>query len=156
MRISLSACPSPGTRGGFSLLEVVLALAILTGSIVVLGEAIRLGARSAEVARDSTQAQLLCEAKMDEISAGITPPDPVQQVPFDCVVGDGDVGWVYSITQELTEEQGLDLVCVTVTQDLPLEKQPVSFSLFRWIPDPSMQAAAQSEAESLATGGTSE
>jgi prepilin-type N-terminal cleavage/methylation domain-containing protein len=139
MRISLSACPCSGKRRGFSLLEVVLALAILT---------------------DSTQAQLLCEAKMDEIAAGITSPDPVQQVPFDCVVGDGDVGWVYSITQELTEEQGLDLVCVTVAQDLPLERQPVSFSLYRWIPDPTMQAAAESAAESAsqdsATGGSSE
>ena len=138
-------------REGFSLLEVILALAILTGSIAVLGEALRLGMRNAEIARDLTQAQLLCESKLAEIAAGITPAVTVPNDKFDCVVGDGRIGWLYSISLEATNEEGLQLVCVTVTQDLPPEKQPVECSLFRWIPDDSMEALAESETESFGT-----
>jgi general secretion pathway protein I len=72
-----NACTVGGKSGGFSLLEVILALAILTGAVAVLGEIVRLGIRNAQVARDTTQAQLLCESKLAEITAGIIPSDPV-------------------------------------------------------------------------------
>lgn len=146
----------PKRRGGFSLLEVILALAILTGAIAVLGEALRLGMRNAQLARDLTEAQLLCESKLAEIAAGLTPADTVPPTQFDCPVGDGLTVWLYSIGLADTEEEGLNLVCVTVTQDLPTEKRPVEFSLFRWIPDASMQALAESEAAEAATGDTGE
>jgi len=45
---------------GFSLLEVILSLAILGGAIAVLGEAARLALRNAEFTRDMARAQLLC------------------------------------------------------------------------------------------------
>jgi len=165
MRISPSPRPSPKGRRGFSLLEVILALAILAGALAVLGEAIRLGMTNAQTARDLTQAQLLAESKLAEIAAGLTPSDPVQGVRFDCVVGDGEIGWFYSISRETMGEEGLLLVCVSVTQDLPVEKRPVQFSLYRWIPDPAAvaameeaaaQAAAEAEAASAetSTGGT--
>lgn len=142
-------------RCGFSLLEVILALAILMGSIAVLGEAIRLGMRNAEIARDLTQAQLLCESKLAEISAGITPVMAVSNGQFDCVVGDGMTTWLYSISLENTDQEGLVVVCVTVTQDLPPEKQPVELSLFRWVPDPSMEALEEETAtEESGTGET--
>ncbi len=155
--------PHPARRGGFSLLEVVLALAILCGSLAVLGEAIRLGLRTAQVARDTTHAQLLCESKLSEIVSSEM-VDPIQNAVFDCVVGDGQTTWLYSVTLEQTEEEGLDLVCVTVTQDLPAEKRPVTVSLYRWVPDAAMQALvdqAEAEAEAAAaesseTGGTGE
>ena len=156
MRILPSPRPSLNGRGGFSLLEVILALAILTGSLAVLGEAIRLGMRNAQTARDLTQAQPLCESKLAEIAAGITPADRVQLVPFECIVGDGQTTWLYSISLEETEEEGLDLVCVTVAQDLPPEKRPVEFSLFRWIPNAGAEVLEESETESLETGGTDE
>jgi len=163
MRISPSPRPSPKGRGGFSLLEVILALAVLAGAIAVLGEAVRLGMSNAQTARDLTQAQLLAESKLAEIAAGLTPSDPVQGATFDCVVGDGEIGWLYSISRENTEQEGLLLVCVTVTQDLPAEKRPVRFSLFRWIPDPAAvaameeavaEAAAEAASAESSTGGT--
>ena len=163
MRIPPSSRPSPKGRGGFSLLEVILALAVLAGALAVLGEAIRLGMRNAQVSRDLTQAQLLCESKLAEIAAGLTLSDPVQGAPFDCVVGDGQTGWFYSISRETMGEEGLLLVCVTVTQDLPPEKRPVQFALFRWIPDPAAvaameeaaaEAAAEAEAAEASTAET--
>jgi type II secretion system protein I len=156
MKIPPSPRPSSRGRRGFSLLEVILALAILTGAIAVLGEAIRLGMRNAQTARDLTQAQLLCESKLAEIATGILPSDPVQQVPFDCVVGDGEIEWLYSISRETSEEDGLYLVCVTVTQNLAPEKRPVEFSLYRWVPDTTTTTATQTQSQDLGTGETGE
>jgi general secretion pathway protein I len=136
-------CPRASRRRptrGFSLLEVILALAILGGTVAVLGEAIRLGAQNAAFARDMTQAQLLCESKMAEIAAGIEPLEAVRDEPIGVTVGNGTTNWLYSISWEGTEEGGLLNVSVTVTQDLQAEPGPVEFKEFtlsRWIPDVS-------------------
>lgn len=151
MRICRSRGPSPGKRGGFSLLEVILAMAILAGSIAVLGEAIRLGMRNAQITCDMTQAQLLCASKLDEISSGLALVAAVPSAEFDCVVGDGQTIWLYSISLEATLEEGLDVVCVTVTQDNVPE--PVTFSLYRWVPNAGAEIAAESTGtEDLETG----
>ena len=70
------------TTRGFSLLEVILALGILVGAMAVLGELARHGLDSARIARDSAMAQLLCESKLSEITAGLIRPEPVSNVPF--------------------------------------------------------------------------
>ena len=123
------------SRRAFSLLEVILALAILTGAIAVLGEIARLGLRNAQVARDKTLAQLLCESTLAEITAGITPPDPVQGaglvMPED--LADGPPKWLYSIERADVDEDGLVAVRVTVAQNPQVTKRPVSFALVRWI-----------------------
>ena len=64
-------------RAAMTLLEVILALAILAGSLAVLGELTRQGMHNAEAARAESEAQLLCESKLAEIAAGIAPPEAV-------------------------------------------------------------------------------
>ena len=44
---------------GFSLLEVILSLAILAGSLAALGEVMRQGDRNASLSSDETQAQIV-------------------------------------------------------------------------------------------------
>ena len=127
-------------RAGFSLLEVILAMAILAGAIAVLSEASRMALRNAAAARDLAHAQLLCETKLAEIVIGITPSDPVPATPFDpdeTALDPDEPAWLYSIDSEPTNEDGLISVTVTVTRDLPPEQHPVRFSLVRWLPDPS-------------------
>ena len=131
----------PAHHGGFSLLEVILALAILAGAIAVLGELSRLGMDSARIARDGTYAQLLCESKLAEITAGLARCEPEQEIPFGTVADRGEPDWLYSIDVTPVDEQGLVEVRVTVTQDLPLEKRPVEFSLVRWMVDPSVESS---------------
>lgn len=132
----------------FSLLEVILALAILAGAIAVLGELARGGLDHARRARDLAQAQLLCESKLAEVLAGYESTDAVSDVPF----GTGRIpDWLYSIETLSLDQQGLLEVRVTVIQDLPPEKRPVECTLVRWMIDPTVFASEQS---SESTAGT--
>jgi general secretion pathway protein I len=134
---------------GFSLLEVILALAILTGAIAILGELARIGLRHAAAARDLTRAQLLCESKLAEITSGIVYPTAVQSAPFDdeYMLTD-NIRWLYTIEQQTVDQDGLIAVRVTVTQDLPPERRPLSFSLTQWIPDPNLEYSEETETAS--------
>ncbi|MBN1908172.1 MAG: type II secretion system protein [Pirellulales bacterium] len=123
---------------GFSLLEVILALAILAGVIAVLGEIARMGLRSAARARDTTMAQLLAESKMAEVLSSTEGLAVESGVPFG-TGGAGETDWIYSVELEPTLEQGIVAVRVTVAQDLLPERRPVSLSIVRWTVDPNYE-----------------
>ena len=143
-------------RAGFSLLEVILALAILAGAIAVLGEASRQALRNAEVARDLGKAQLLCESKLAEITSGLVVAEPVARAAFDTTttasLDPTEPAWLYSIETATVDEEGLIAVRVTVTRDLPAVQRPVQFSLVRWIPDPSA-TSSQSSGQTTQSSG---
>ncbi|MGD0654287.1 MAG: hypothetical protein ABSA16_08100 [Thermoguttaceae bacterium] len=143
--------PSSPKKAAFSILEVILALAILTGAMVVLGELGRLGFRNAKATQDLTKALLLCESKMAEYTSGITTPQAVSGASFDTIDQDSNTNvlWVYSVSMETVDSDGLIALCVTVTQNLPGTQHPTSFSLTRWILDPSL---GQSSNSSSGTG----
>lgn len=127
------------SRRGFSLLEVVISLAILAASIAITSELIRVGRRGAVDARDFTTAQLLCENKMAEITAGIQPPDPVNRTTLI-----EDPNWLYSVAIGQTEQEGLLAVEILVEKNLPqttvTDRRPLSYRLVRWMIDPQVEA----------------
>jgi type II secretion system protein I len=137
---------------GFTLLEVLLALAILVGAMVALGELGRIGSKCVKITRDLTRAELLCESKMAEIVSGYTSPESVQQATIENADADDSSPWVYSIDVQ-TVDQGLLAVCVTVQHDSPTSPRPLSFSLTRWIPDP--EATSSDSSNSSSTESTS-
>lgn len=141
---------------GFSLLEVILALAILGGAVAVLGEAARLALRNAEFTRDMARAQLLCESKLSEIVAGIASAEPVQRAILEKAADPGEPAWLYSIEKTSLDDDGLSSICVTVARDLPMEKHPVSFSLVRWIADTSAMDSETSDSGDESKGDSSE
>lgn len=149
----------PFSRSGFSLLEVILALAILAGAIVVLGEANRLALRNAEIARDMGKAQLLCESKLSEIVTGIVPAEPVENAPFDATttasIDANEPAWLYTIETAQVDEAGLLSVRVTVTRDVPAGQHPVRFSLVRWLPDPSVSSSTGQSDPNAQSGSSS-
>ena len=57
-------------RSAFTLLEIILSLAILAGSLAALGEVMRLADQNASMTGDETQAQILAASIMDELVAG--------------------------------------------------------------------------------------
>lgn len=137
------------SRRGMSLLEVILAIAILGGSMAVIGELVRIGSRCAATARDLTMAQILCESKLGELAAGALPPDPVEGAPAD---ESGE--WLYSVQSEPIDQAGLLNVAVTVQQNPDEIDRPVSFTLVRWIADPAAVPvdAAADDASAGSTG----
>ncbi len=151
---STQARPAGRRAAGFSLLEVILALGLFAGALVVLGELIRLGLRNAELARDTARAQLLCETKLAELCAGVIPAESVSRVGLEMAFEPGEPLWLYSIEVVRLEQQGLAAVRVTVTQDLPPGQRPVEVSLIRWIADPAYEEnpAAEPSADVMSTG----
>lgn len=125
------------SRDGFSLLEVIVALGILFGAISVLGELARSGTRSARSARDLTQAQLLCESKLDEVTAGLVPLESAQGA-FDTTGGKQDE-WLYSIEVGQADQYNMIPISVTVEQNPQVVKDPVRFWLVRWMLDPNIE-----------------
>lgn len=122
-------------RNGLSLLEVVLSIAILGGAMVVIGQLINIGHSAAIDARGLTEAQILCDAKISEVSAGVLPTSTVQGA--DILEAPG---WKYSVTVGAATLEGLIKVDCTVEQDATQFSYPVSFRLVRWIPDPDYEA----------------
>jgi len=146
-------------RSGLSLLEVILALVILGMSMGVVGQLVNLGSRNAVISRDLLSAQFMAESKMEEIRAGIFPPEPMGPIPFEQHENvDPGESWVYSVMVEPLQDQGLLAVGVTV------ERQgaaiPVQFSLISWMIDLELEeemeaaeAAADEAAAEANSGG---
>jgi prepilin-type N-terminal cleavage/methylation domain-containing protein len=119
---------------GFSLIEVLLATAILMGAIVVLGQLTSMGYRSAASARDEVAAQLICETILNEVVSGLRPAEEaVEQPVFD------QPGWLYAVVVFPREQPNLLEVQVRVRQDLPPQKRPLEYRLSRWLYRPASQ-----------------
>ncbi len=138
----------PTKRHGLSLLEVMLALAILGGALAAIGELMRIGARNAEIARDLTTAQLICESTMAEIQLGFL---PIQSAgPIEVTDVQYQQEWLYTIVVEPINQEGLTSVWVQIEQNAEIFSRPVSFSLTRWMIDPDAVPVTQD-----ASGGAS-
>lgn len=124
------------SRRGFSLMEVMLSTSILVGSSIVLIELATIGRKQANSAYDLNTAQLLCQAKLNEIVAKATSAKPVQEEELE-----NDPGWFYSIEIEPARHRRLVSVKVTVSQEADDSRKPASFTLVRWMPDSILESA---------------
>lgn len=133
-------------RRGLSLLEVMLAIAILGGALVVIGELVRIGSIAADRAEKISKAQLLADSRLAEVTAGALPLQSVSDAPCE-----EDPDWTYSIEVGDADRPGLKLVEVTVQQDSNLVAKPLSLKVARWLVDPAfieeLEAAAAAAEE---------
>lgn len=60
-------------RGGLSLLEVIIALAILAGSAAVIAQMVEMAVRRSTRSEERTEAVTLCHNLMNELVAGVRP-----------------------------------------------------------------------------------
>lgn len=137
---------------GFSLLEVILALGILTGSVVMLGELARLGVRNAEAARALTEAELLCESKLAELCTGEVTPEAVEGGLLE--TDNGDLPWEYAVQIENVDE-GLLRVVVTVRQQVLTASKPIECSLARLMLDTTNMSTTTDNSTSNSTDSSS-
>jgi hypothetical protein len=130
------------------LLEIILALAILAGSLAALGEVMRLADQNAAFTRDETQAQIIASSVMDELVAGARVLEPLSQTRLDY---DTDPQWLCSIAIEQTGYVELVAVRVLVQQEGDPPLQPARFELIRWLPNPDY-VPPESSAQSASSG----
>ena len=71
------------TRSAYSLIEAMIATAILVGSTIVLAQLAGIGREHAWKADDVTRAQALCQSKLNELLAGIDSLQPVDNQAFE-------------------------------------------------------------------------
>ena len=117
-------------RKGLSLIEVILALAILGIALAIIGEILRQGFISASEARWRSEAQLLCDSKMAEVAAGVLPLESSSMTSIE-----QNPDWEYQIEVTNAEMDGLLRVQVTV-QQAAVDTNPLIFRVTRFMPDP--------------------
>ena len=151
---------------GLTLLEIILALGVLAGALAIIANLSRMSTNSAVSARDTTEAQFLCESIMARLMSGVIEFESVFDEPvYDPVHDFDDTGssysyntgepkWYYSIEFNTLDDYGLLEVIVEVTQNLPSSsREPVSCRLVRWMLDKAMaKEMLESEADTSESG----
>lgn len=132
------------TRQAISLLEVLLATAIFSMSLVAILNLMNLGHDSRLSARLDAEATLRCEQIMGELISGYRDMSSETEQAFD----DSDE-WVYTTTIEDGPGESLLMVTVLVEHQIQNGQNNAYFQITRFIRDPQMFIDAQtSSAES--------
>lgn len=130
-----------GTRRGLTLLEVLVSLVIFVGAMAAIGQLVSSGVRGALRSRFQSEACMLCEAKLNEVVAGIVPLQTMQQTYPD------DNHWAWSLVVSPAPVPGLLRAEVTVKRQGTNARGDISYNLVRYVRDPQLYYAAQEEEE---------
>ena len=131
-------------RRGLSLLEVILALAILILALAAIGRLVDIGTDRGAEARFHTRGARLAQSKMAEVEAGLIDLTSQSEGQFE---GD-DAAWSFTVTPESAGPPNLYAVTVRVTRTL--KGLPVEVVLSQLLFDPQLTGSA-AQAEQPAT-----
>jgi type II secretion system protein I len=148
-----SAIRNPQSKG-FTLLEVILAIAVLAIALTTIGEVARMGYKSADSAATESEAQILAESIMGELASGIRPAQAVQNAPLE--LGDGHDQWQYSIAFESTMQPEIlsARVIVQLVRENPQDNLRADAELVQWFLNPeTLPAETPSSTGSGASSG---
>jgi len=161
-KLSTASRATASSRRGFSLLEILLALAILGGSLAVLSQIAEIGTVAAREARDLSVCRILCQSKLSEVlldsAAGISPQTTLD-APLESFDSASTAAYTYSVEVQPGQLDGLLSLRVSVRALEQVSGTPIAtFSLTRWLVDPTLgleQAEADEQAlkDELTGGG---
>lgn len=127
-----SGCVS---RSGFTLLEIIISVAIFLGGLAAIMQGLAIGQRSELSARLQSEAVLRCEAKMGEILCGAAEATSSQGNRFD----DDEIGnWEWSAESVESGTAGLLQITVLVEHKPGSEEPNAAFTLIRYMRDPQL------------------
>ncbi len=151
-----STFPPPKlSRAGLSLLEVMLALSILGVSTAILSQILQIGTDNGLRARRITQAQMLCESKMNEVVLGSVSTQSTTWTPI--TVGVANAEWFFLVETIAAEQPSLIGVVVSVSDAQSIsENRPPLARLVQWIIDPSLGMDSKSTSDPAASGTSSD
>ena len=108
--------------------------------MVMIGNLYHLGYRSALQARLRSDANILVDAKIAELAAGVLPLEST---------GNAEIlespGWTYSVEIQPSLQLGLFLATVTVEKTSDSGVSPITLSIVRFIPDPEYEPEEDQE-----------
>jgi prepilin-type N-terminal cleavage/methylation domain-containing protein len=136
-------------RRGLSLLEVLVALAILLFSMVALHQALNLGTNSAVEMQQLVQASQLAQSKMAELYVGAVPLQSQPDTPFD-----EDPDYTWSVDAQQNTVANLWNVTVTVARHHN-DGSKMETKLSRMILDPSLRGTSYDAAATAAAAAAS-
>jgi hypothetical protein len=135
-----------------SLLEVIVALAILILAVTAINRLVDIGTDRGTDARMYTRGARLAQSKMAEVEAGLVSVSSESEGQFD---GE-DGAWSFKVLPEPAGPPNLYTVTVRVTRDI--SGRPIEVTLAQMVFDPTlMGSAAQAErpaAQDTSTTGT--
>ena len=130
-----------------TLLEIILSLALLGGTVAIIGELARSSFQNARLARDLVQAELMAESILAKVRLGIIELESAFDVPVSIHVNQSDtimdthaisdgntnaVLWFYSLEVSDIDDYLVE-VAVTVHQNMAEERRPAVCRLVRWL-----------------------
>lgn len=153
---------------GLSLLEVVLALAILAVAAAYLSQAMRLATTNALKAQRLTESELVVESVMNQIIAGVIPSDPVSWTPYispssmtSGLSATGQSEWMYQIQSVQTEVEfmiGFQVAVQKLDPNTGVKQAEYDHYVNRWIIDPALELdippEEEEELDESSSGGT--
>jgi len=150
-------------KKGMSLLEVVLALAILAMSAAILATIARTATDNGLIAHRLATAQILAESKMAEVVTGAIPlQGAVGWMQITDTVPSGI--WYYQVQTETGTRKDMVGIRLSVTDQAGMDENKEVFYIVRWMIDPNLgldtlpsqtdaTGAASSAGGSSGTGG---
>lgn len=139
-----------GRRAGFSLLEMMLATAVLLGCVIVLGELAGIGRKHVDDIEGLSTAEVICQSTLNEMLSGAAVVESFEKRPVD-----EQPGWMVSAEVMPVKQQGVVSLRVTTWYEDPelgLDAEALPkhrFSLVRWTRDPSTPLASDDGSGSL-------
>jgi len=98
-------------RNGFTLIEVLVALVVVTAALTIIAQGFLIGGRASVGAQQGTVAALLADGKMAEVEAGIVSVTSSASGTFEPEQPD----FKWSMAPETTDITGLSKITLTVT-----------------------------------------
>jgi prepilin-type N-terminal cleavage/methylation domain-containing protein len=98
----------PPPRGGFTLVEVLVAMVVAVAAFSILAQGFTTGGHAAVAARSTTTAAGLAQRVLTDLESGVLAPDQSTSGDFD---DEPDFAWS---TTSAADEPGLRLITVTV------------------------------------------
>ncbi len=145
-------------RRGFSLLEILLALAILGGSLAALSQMASIGMDSAREAREMSIARITCQTILNELLIQNITPTPLADTPVTPCDSSSIIPYSYSVDVQPGALDGMLIVRVTVVAENPDDPAMAlaTCSLTRWMIDPALGLAELEAAEKEAAAAEAE